>query len=381
MSKTTRRIKSPDALISLDYGGSATKSLYTRVDGRRETEFLGMEPYTAQVSQVSIENYQNSKLGCANPEDAAWVAVGDVYYAVGRLARTEFGADEALDELKYERAVEKTLAAIWVIQQRLKLDAKFSIALAVVLPPSEYQDRDKFKRDLKDALANYLTPTARLSVTLDSFTCRQEGSGIYMCHRQAQGEALKKRVCALVMLGYRNASILVAERGEVKTSRVAISHLGFYQMIKMVHHQTSGLSTHRLAPAICAAGVAIKREALRPLLRSRRSRHIEEELAQIVTAIRESRLEYSKKLIDWIDSKLPVDVEELVFAGGTADYLAKELSQHYAHLRLSWNADTKVPEFIDTEGYGNRILDVLGVYLNAKKQLNKQLRAMELETV
>jgi hypothetical protein len=113
MSKTTRRIKSPDALISLGYGGSATKSLYTRVDGRRETEFLGMEPYTAQVSQVSIENYQNSKLGCANPEDAAWVAVGDVYYAVGRLARTEFGADEALDELKYERAVEKTLAAIY----------------------------------------------------------------------------------------------------------------------------------------------------------------------------------------------------------------------------------------------------------------------------
>jgi len=50
---------------------------------------------------------------------------------------------------------------------------------------------------------------------------------------------LKERVCAIAMIGYRNASLLVAQRGDVRPGKT--SDLGFIRMVERVVARTSGL--------------------------------------------------------------------------------------------------------------------------------------------
>lgn len=368
--KTPPKPKTPLFIIVIDFGGSSTKIMFVGTDGT--IRFIAIEPEIVPVLKQSILDYSAGTLESeADIENSIWIEVDGQYWAVGKLAKTEFAAVVNLSESKYERALEKTLAAVWLVKEKLKIKKdKFAIALAALLPPGEYQDKEKYERYLRAALENYTTPTGNLSVSLSMFDCKPEGSGIYLLHRQMQGDALKSRVCAIVMLGYRNASILIANRGEVKTREAKTSALGFHKMIGMVQSKTAGLEEQKLIEAIVAAGDSMRIKDLTVLARSKDSKYRADEVNEIVTAVRESRPQYFQMLVNWIDSKLPSDVEEIVFCGGTADYLATDLGKHYGHLELSCHADVAIPDEIDTGGFGNRIADVLGVFLNFKSKVS-----------
>ncbi|MBR8839183.1 MAG: ParM/StbA family protein [Stigonema ocellatum SAG 48.90 = DSM 106950] len=214
MSTNTQQKKVALLTLALDFGGSATKIVYaTSLD--QKARLLCMEPEVAVLGRESILEYEGGKLGSSDPENVAWVAVGEQYRAVGYLAQSRFYANAGLSELKYERAIYKTLAAIWVIKEKLQLGSRLGVAIAVLLPPGEYEDRERFEKMLRSSLAEYQTPTGRMSVSLKAFNCKPEGGGIYLVHRRKVGEVLKTRVCAIAMIGYRNASVLVSQRGVI----------------------------------------------------------------------------------------------------------------------------------------------------------------------
>jgi hypothetical protein len=367
MSTNTQQKKVALLTLALDFGGSATKIVYaTSLD--QKARLLCMEPEVAVLARESILEYEGGKLGSSDPENVAWVAVGEQYRAVGYLAQSRFYANAGLSELKYERAIYKTLAAIWVIKEKLQLSSRLGVAIAVLLPPGEYEDRDRFEKMLRSSLAGYQTPTGRMSVSLKAFNCKPEGGGIYLVHRKKVGEVLKTRVCAIAMIGYRNASVLVSHRGVIGEGKT--SDLGFIRMLEKVMSKTSGLNPKRLTPAIVEAGDEVRSAALLRLPRSTTRELRAADVQQIVAAIKSARPEYAKILMSWLDETLPLDVEEIVFCGGTADYLRKELNEHYDRIPLFWNAELVIPKTLDTFGLGNRLADVYGMFLYFSSLVN-----------
>jgi hypothetical protein len=375
MSKVThQKIKRPLMIAALDFGGSATKVIYENTNG--EVKSLVMQPEVATVPIESIKNYEKDSLGSTEPENRAWIylPLAPVVQVVGYLAKERYYANAALGELKYERGVYKTLAAVWAIKEKLQLPARLQVALAVLLPPGEFEDKEQFEGVLRNTLLNYLTPTGQMNVELAMFKCLPEGAGIYLMHEKKVGAALKQRVCALAMIGYRNASVLISNRGMVKEGKT--SDLGMVRMMEKVVAATSGQTLERLTSVIAAAGADIDHRVLQQLTRSKTREGQATEIKKLDNAIRKARAEYTAMLTSWLDNVLPDTVDEIVFCGGTADYLIKELNEHYPRTPLSWNASIEIPVSVDISGLGSRLCDVYSLFLYFHKVVEAQLRTL-----
>ncbi|MGD2184419.1 ParM/StbA family protein [Lusitaniella coriacea] len=346
----------PDLVVALDFGGSYTKGFYA---SDRGLSFIGLEPEVVSLPRSAIEAYEANKLAGGKAEDEAWLGRAGEYYAVGSLARRRFSANAGLSDLKAPRGVIKTLAVLGILQQRLELTEGFRVALTVVLPPGEYADRTNFERELRAAIAEWETPTGRASAELADFNCKPEGAGVYMCYRNVAGESIYRQNLAAVMLGYRNTSTLVSERGIVTPGRT--SDLGMQAMIRAVMERTAGLNEPELVRAIATAGDAIDPQPLWHAGRSRAAGR-PEEIARLVEVVRACRAEYVARLSSWLEEVLPSSFDALLLSGGTGDYLRGELMQMYPHTPLIWHGNLEVPESLDPLGMGSRLADIYGIF-------------------
>ena len=174
MSKNTQRKNnsSPLLILALDFGGSSTKGMYS-TSIQNQTASLVMEP---EVVKISLDSVASQILGVTEPENAAWVNYMGETFAVGYLAKNKYYANQGLKELKYERAIAKTLAFIWAVSQKLQLGQKFRLALICLLPPGEFENRDSFYKNLQAILAGFITPTGKIQVKLTEFKCLPEGA-------------------------------------------------------------------------------------------------------------------------------------------------------------------------------------------------------------
>jgi len=368
------RKRPPDLTIVLDFGGSATKGVYA-AGGSLNEKLLYMEPEVISLPQSAINSYEQTKLGKAEPADSAWVSVDeDTCYVVGYLAQSRFNGNPGLSSLKYERAFPKTLAAVWVAAQALKLKNKFSAALAILMPASEYESGKQLQELLVDGLKDFQTPTGKMSVDLTRFDCKPEGGGIYMIHRHQLGDAAKQKTVAVVMVGYRNASVLVSERGQV--SKRVTSNLGFIRLVELVEARILGLpSTAQLARAIALAGDQVKACHLLPLAMSSVPEARTDEVRQIVDAINISRIEYASALCSWLREVLPrqVNLSEVILCGGTAEYMRLELENHFAYAEINWNAGIDLPSELKDASLGSRLCDAYGLYISFRGAIASSL--------
>lgn len=355
----TKRNKLPDLTLVLDFGGSLTKAIYT--GSSPGEKLLCMEPEVISVPKSAVDTYERIKLGNPTPADAAWVGYDDSYYVVGYLARSQFNGNAGLSQLKYERAFPKTLAAVWVAAMALGLKNKFTAAIAVLLPASEYENRQRLEELLREGLTKFDTPNGILNVTLTHFDCKPEGAGVYLMHESNQPAALQHKICAVVMIGYRNASILVAERGQV--GKRETSELGFIRMVKLVERRISGLpATAQLASAIAMAGHQPNPTPLKPLMMASVPDEREEDLRKLVDAIHSCRSQYVMSLHSWFREVLPKTLDEVLLSGGTAEYLAPELEKYFAEIPISWNAAIELPDSLQDAQIGHRLCDAYGMY-------------------
>jgi hypothetical protein len=359
-----KKSRPPDLTMVLDFGGSATKGVYA-AGGALKENLLCMEPEVISLPYSAIANYEQTKLGKAEPADSAWVSVdNDTCYVVGYLAQSRFNGNAGLSSLKYERAFPKTLAAVWVAAQALKLKNKFSAALAILMPASEYESGKQLHELLVDGLKDFHTPTGKMSVNLTRFECKPEGGGIYMIHRHQLGEAAKRKTIAVVMVGYRNASVLISERGQV--SKRVTSNLGFIRLVELVEARISGLpSTVQLARAIARTGEKIEARHLLPLAMSSVPEVRNDEAQRLVDAVNATRVEYASALCSWLREILPrqVHLDEVVLCGGTAEYMRNELESHFASTEINWNAGIDLPCELKDAELGSRLCDAYGFYI------------------
>jgi hypothetical protein len=358
-----RRRKPPELTIILDYGGSATKGVYA--DAFLNERLLCMEPEVISLPLSAITNYEQTKLGSAHPADAAWVSVeDDSCYVVGYLAQSRFNGNPGLSSLKYERAFPKTLAAVWVASQELKLGNKFNAALAILLPAGEYESGNQLHELITDGLKGFQTPSGKMSVNLTHWDCKPEGGGVYMLHRSQLGEAARRKTVAVVMMGYRNASVLLFERGQV--NKRITSNLGFIKLVDLVESRIAGLpATARLARAIAMAGEKIEARHLLPLAMSSVPEVRSKEAQKIADAVGACRVEYASIFCSWLREVLPqqITLDEVVLCGGTASYMRPELEKHFAHTEISWNGGIELPEHLKDEELGLRLGDAYGMYV------------------
>jgi len=349
----------PELLIVLDFGGSLTKVVYT--DNEQSPKTLTMEPEVLALSKASIESYESSKMGMdsAAPTDKAWVGTADQFYAVGYLAREQFNANAGLSQLKVDRAVPKAMAAIWAASVDLQLGNQFEAAVAVLLPPGEFENAARLRSSIESSLKEFQTPTGTLNVTLTDWDCKPEGGGVYMMHTIGQlPSTFKDKAIAVLMLGFRNASVLLATRGAV-TKRVT-SDLGFTRLLDRVVAKTSGLDRNQLAGAIAVAGNPPNFDALMPVLRSTSEASRKEELMKLRAAIITGRSEYTASLESWFKEVLPTRVDQVILCGGTSDYLRPELSAYFKTSSLVWHG--QMPQELQDHPLSHRFFDAFGVY-------------------
>ncbi|MDY7013676.1 MAG: ParM/StbA family protein [Cyanobacteriota bacterium] len=355
------RRKDPSLVLAADFGGSSTKAFYALPSG--EIASVVLRPEVVEVPSSAISAYEAGKLGAGLPENEVWVSFNGEFYAVGYLAASQLAGNPRLSELKSRLATVKVLALLWVIVAREpQLGKKLKVALGALLPGGELADRSLLERDLNSALGEFDTPGGTFKVELLKFDCLPEGAGIYAAYRQQAGERIFQQRLCFFMLGYRNVSVLLSDRGSVK-SAARTSDLGMVQMLERVQQRTSGLEPERLLAAIVRAGDEIEREALWSVGRARNVEERAGEIDRLGDAVRDARREYVAMLKNWLSEVLPDTVERIVFSGGTADYLRRELEEIFPFTPLEFHGGIEVPEPYDPHGYGSRLADVWGTFV------------------
>jgi hypothetical protein len=97
------------------------------------------------------------------------------------------------------------------------------------------------------------------------------------------------------MVGYRNASVLLSERGQVTQRRT--SNFGFIKMVELVENRIAGLpSTAQLARAIARAGDQVEARHFLPLAMSSVPETRNDEVQKLVDAVKACRVEYRTHL-------------------------------------------------------------------------------------
>lgn len=370
-----------DLTLTFDPGSSLSKVIYHLRD--RTPRLLLMEPEVIQLSISSIEAHRVTRgsLSVARSKDDAWLqcGAGEQCQVIGYLAR-QFLATVRMNEVKYERALYKVLAAVGTIAQETNLPRKFSIALSALLPYGEYQNAQRFHQLLKQHLKHYSFRGERLQVKLETFECRPEGGGLAMARVTQNGaEWFQQQTLAVLMFGHRNTSLLLFERGKLAIGNT--TDLGFHQLVDKVLHRTSGQTIDVLTSAIYKIGNQITPTNLQiqDLLKTRSPVEQQLEREQISTAILTAREEYWLRLQDWLDTVLP-DVTEVIISGGAALYLPDELETYFNRTPTYWGTDLQqqLQEQLgldyrsnqsDAEALSFRLVDAFGLYCDFVEQL------------
>jgi hypothetical protein len=276
---------------------------------------------------------------------------------VGYLAKALTVTNPQLTALKSTMAMPKILGAIWVLKEKFQLSNYLNINLSCLLPPGEIKDREKLKTELQQVFNQGIdTPTGKLTPKLNYYNCLAEGSGIYLLHRAKKGkELINATIVAVIMLGYRNASVMVFRRGMVKEYET--NELGFARLIKSMVKQLSGHTIERLTPAIALHREMGSDVPLHSVLLGEDKQLELEELKQVLEVSQKS---YEFELINWLKEVLPLDVEEVILCGGTSDdpRIKAKLFEHFNDKRIYLHAQVELPPDVQALGLGNRFGDV-----------------------
>ena len=363
-----------DVAIAADFGSSLNRALCSKNAAELEPELILISPQVVQVPPKSIENYEKYKIGEAKLENSAWVELKGEYFAVGFLAKNNFHSSHSLQALKVDSAILQTLAIVGSFAQKKKLTS-FSLSLGIVLPWNELQDKEKFKSKIAQALSSFTFRGQPFSVTLDSFTALPEGAGVFSRGRIPprggfQLRDPKEHNIVVIMLGYRNSSILVIEKGEL--NKGATGNFGLARMIEKIQSHTSGQTPEMLLPVVSQVRGKLGKRVLGTLARSNRKDLREMEIEEIAEAINYARKEYVLLLATWLLQNLPhgIQIDELLISGGTSLYLKSELIQLFKtfSVKINWcqtleeRLNQIFGDAISHSGLEHRLADVYGLF-------------------
>ena len=164
----------------IDMGSSATKCFYWH----HKPELLHLSPQVARLNPARLDRLTLGGLTSQEPEDSAYITVGNGTYAVGALAIAQKG-DSGLALPKRDRAVYKILATLGVIANKTftgkeseNVDCEFDVQLGLLLPLEEYwQDRKDLKAQIQGAISEFSFRGKVLSGQLERIEMQQRELG------------------------------------------------------------------------------------------------------------------------------------------------------------------------------------------------------------
>lgn len=363
---TSKQTKQPVNLaMTIDLGGSMTKIVVQKL-GSDSPLVLLMESQLADFGEASLNGLPKE----GKNSDRAWVGFTKpssngaeeekVYYSVGALARNRFGGLSQLHELKYELALPKILAAIWLVSIEMSLSPKFNLYLTVLLPSGEMSDEDILKSRLLSCIKDFDTPDGKMKIKLVLFRTSSEGSGLYLYRKKILGEKLNSISQIIVMLGFRNASAFVARCGVIEPG--STSDFGMHWMLNFLENSVSGLDKNDPRTIQTIVEGASNPKLLKKLSRKSSPADIETDFQSISAAIKLAKDEYVRAIVRWLKSL--VRASSIVFCGGTAEYLRPELERHYSNdsTEIVWHGGVLIPSEFESLLGSNRLADVWALH-------------------
>jgi len=375
MPKTREKAEVNKIVMTIDMGASKTKVIVQEYPQGKPVVLL-LDSEVADIAKASVESVQEEGL----PSSRVWVGIGDEYYALGELARRRFGGISQLRELKYELAIPKVCGAIWLTKEKLNLGNDVAAYLSILLPPGEVQDKEQLQLRLKDAFRGFDTPAGKMRVKILHCNISSEGSGIFFHRRRTLGENMPASI--YVMLGYRNASVFTVRSGS--TGVGITSNFGMFWLVNNFTSKTSGLSPDNpnIIEVLVEAGVSCDPQVMQKLSRKRKNNEIQLDGELMSKALLLARDEYWRAIVRWLRSKIDEDIEELVFFGGTADYIRPEIDVYFQKegMKVSWHGNIFIPDEISS-GIGNRMADVWALHQHMIIQFDKLTGYIRSEVV
>jgi len=397
-------------LLAIDLGASGSKIVGSIV-GQPDCKAILMSPHCVEIEAIVERDPLFD-------EHNAWVKITDTSYAVGNLAKIKYNATNKLKPAKFSTAVPKICTAIAVCAQAFALPAKFDVSICFVLPPAEWGQASIVIERLQAALRDLETPKGKIKARLLSITPYPEGMGILV------GQELDLKdisgAVTVIMLGFRNASVLSAVSGVV--SRPHTTELGFHDLLMGIASKTGYKTEDTIEPILnykaqkqsladniaglletetsiakwdslpwadqrvaykpdqrvldiykraIESGKQLIAESLNPLLRcTGADRQVE--LDGLLATIDRANKEYWTKLSDWLDENMPSHSSYICLAGGSANYFKAELELHVTNKmdrgenRLRWH--TKVDVSSAITDYDDRFSDIYVLWTVLKKQ-------------
>jgi len=351
-----------EVIVVIDLGASKTKVIFQDYpNGYPQVVCMDSEV----ADDVNLDSLMELEVG-GRPEDNCWVSLsGEGNYAIGFLSK-RFGGNLMLKQLKYDLAIPKVASVLWVVSQKLGISKLLRVRLSVLLPPSEGGDSVALEKKLLEQLPSYQTPTGILRVKLLDFKALREGSGMMYHRRSVLGDSeFNKRNMTVVMVGYRNISILPIVRGQIQKG--ATSTFGMSWMVNnFVQDCGAGLEADdpKVLKTLVEAGSLCDARLLSSLSRKRKIADIAADGERFLVAARRSRSDYALAVTRWLSQTLRDDTEEIILCGGTARYIKEELCQYYQEtgIHIIWDGGIVIPKVLDPDSMGERLADVLGLY-------------------
>ncbi|BAZ33721.1 hypothetical protein NIES4074_62350 (plasmid) [Cylindrospermum sp. NIES-4074] len=353
-------------ILTADLGGSSTKAI-AQIYPQGVPFALQMSPEVADVGEGSTKHLSVD----AMPDDSAWVRIGQEYSVLGSIAKREFAGTAALQDLKSEYALPKLAGLLWLAKRQINVDIH-EMFLQILLPPGEEKNvQDLTKKIVLTYRQGVITPTGRMKIKVNSFKILPEGTGIISYRSRALGNVFSQKNLGLLMLGHRNASFTLSERG--KLAKKESTDLGMNWVLqKFVERTSVGLSKDdpRIAVALVEASKN-NLESLRNLSRRNTPSGIDSDLELFKSVLGVIRDEYCRALLRWVKNHVPLD--EVLICGGTGEFVRQELTQYFQEesIPIVWNGGVFIPKPLDTVGLGERLADVWATHISYVRMLDE----------
>jgi hypothetical protein len=310
MMVTTNQIDLlPHVIASIDPGASSIKVAYSLI-GADICCPMTIEPYCYQIDDVPPARADFDV-------NSVWVGVGGLNYAVGNYAVTEFDCPLEVKPLKIETIVPKICAALAVLHHKLNLPPRFNLSLVSVLPPGEYGYKDEMIRQLRLAMRKIITPAGIIRPIVQAIEVYPEGFGVMDWHR-TEGIA-RDRDIGVVMMGFRNTSVLFSRGGEI--TKPKSSDYGLYKALERISSTSGGYPESEL---VFPVWEYMTKDDSSPFKSICRSTDFEKEIQVLTEATRKAMAIYRRNLESWLKGAMQ-RTDVIVLCGGNADYIGDDI--------------------------------------------------------
>ena len=373
----------PEMEVGFDAGTSTSKILY-QVDGGR-IQYMTMGPECLNLP-ASSKKYLPKEKGMGLAEDNAWIEREGEIVAIGRMAK-EYRGTASIKPLKAKIAVPKVLATVGAIAEKEELSTEIDLKLSILLPYSEIRSKEQLSEDLEEALEEFEFCGKPLEVKLNECNIMLEGSGIAMLHNFKHGKEFKQTNQVYLMLGHRNTSLLVFERGSFSTVYSSTTNHGFYNCIDKFREKVPGVTREDVLQAMIGT-VEIEYDWHKSFY-SFDSKRINVDFSgvtnwvnqletnEVKSAFTASLEEYWMLIANWLNESLPPikAIDGFWVCGGATSFLMPYLEKKLHPLKikrlekessemwkaLGFNQDDYPREFIE-QNLVERMMDVWGLF-------------------